>query len=200
MRLSPALFLLCLAAATPGHAAPVTLISPIYSQLVALPVPDPFVPGYEHAQGASYIMELAPKGESVEQWSQLITLTGAKGLAARASVQDVAGQLAQGYAGACPDSFASKALPLPEVKGAKAAFAGYLSCGSYQGQSESMVVLVLQGAEEIYTVQWAAHGPESATPLAVDAEVWSPRLAALAKVRICDKVAGEAAPYPSCTE
>lgn len=199
MRLSFALLPLLLLPAS-AQAAPVTLVSPIYGQLVALPVPAPFQPGYEDSQDRSYILELAPKGESVERWSQLITLTGARGLAARARVEDVAGHLAEGYQAACPESFASKALPLPAVKGAKAVFAGYLSCGSYEGQSESMVVLVLQGAEEIYTLQWAAHGPASATPLPPEGAVWSPRLAALAKVRICDRVPGEKAPYPSCTE
>lgn len=199
MRPALALLPLLLVLAAPAAAAPLTIISPIYSQLVALPLPEPFQPGPESEHDGSYLLEFAPKGETVESWSELITVSGARGLAAQASVQDVAAQIAQGYQAACPDSFSAKGLPAPRIKGAVAVFAGYLSCGTYEGQSESMAFLILQGQQEIYTLQWAAHGPASDGPMALDAGLWSPRLAALAKARICDKVAGEAAPYPSCT-
>jgi hypothetical protein len=205
MPLVPALLplLLVLAApafATPTSAVPMIFVSPIYSQLVAIDLPDPFQPGFENERGGSYILEFAPKGETVDAWSQLITITGVKGLAAQASVQDMAARLAQGYQTACPDSLSAKGLPPPKVKGAAAVFAGYLSCGSHDGQSETMVYLVLQGQQEIYTVQWATRGPAGAAAIPFDAEIWWPRLQAIARVKICNRVAGEVAPYPSCTE
>jgi hypothetical protein len=58
----------------------------------------------------------------------------------------------------------------------------------------------VKGREDLYTVQWAEKGPALAKLPELDAAKWKPRADTLALTRICDKVAGEAAPYPSCTE
>ncbi|MEO8241186.1 MAG: hypothetical protein ABI832_02680 [bacterium] len=196
MRLALTLMLL----AAPAWADGTIIVSPIYSQLLAVPVPSHFKAGFEHEKSGSYILELTPASENVDQWSQLITVTGAKGLAAQYSVIDMASNLAEGYQAACPTSFTAHQLPPPKVRGATAVFSGYLGCGTVGGQSEAMVFVVLQGKSEIYTVQWAEHGPAQATPMEPDPVHWRPRADTLALARICDKVAGEAAPYPSCTE
>lgn len=68
-------------------------------------------------------------------------------------------------------------------------------------QSESMVFVVLVGAEDIYTLQWAEHGPASAAPIDFPGGVWTDRLAVLqARAKVCDIVPGEQPPYPSCTD
>ena len=196
--------LLCLSVfyqlATPAFAAGSIIVSPVYSQLVALPVPSNFVAGNEQAKDGFYILELAPKGETMEVWSQLITLTGAQGGATNTTVAQVAAQIGEGYKAACPATFAARALPAPKVRGASVVFAGFLGCGSVDGHSEAMVFLVMQGKSEIYTVQWAERGKAQDKPMAADPSVWRPRADALALTRVCDKVAGEKAPYPSCTE
>ena len=63
-----------------------------------------------------------------------------------------------------------------------------------------MFFVVLQGKTDLYTVQWAARGPASPKPIDLDIPTWKSRADTLALTRICDKVAGEAAPYPSCTQ
>ncbi len=194
-----ALPLLCLLA-SPVFAEGSIIVSPIYSQLVALPVPANFVAGNEQTKDGFYILELAPKGETMQIWSQLITLTGAQGEASTKSVTDVAGQIADGYKAACPATFSARNLPFPKVRGASAVFAGFLGCGAVDGHSEAMVFLVLKGATELYTVQWGERGKAQNKPMAADRSVWRPRADALALTRICDKVAGEKAPYPSCTQ
>lgn len=194
-----ALPLLCLIA-SPVFADGSIIVSPVYSQLVALPVPANFVVGNEEERGGFYILELAPQGETMEAWSQLITLTGAKDGASDTSVAEVAAQIGEGYKAACPATFAAKALPPPKVRGAKAVFEGYLGCGTVDGHSEAMVFVVAQGSSEIYTVQWAERGPAQAKPMEADPSVWRPRADALALTRVCDKVSGEDAPYPSCTQ
>lgn len=193
-----ALPLLCLLA-SPVCAEDLMVVKPVYSQLVALPMPANFVAGTDEDKDGYYIMDYAPKGETMDVWTQLISLGGAKDEAPLKSVADIAAELAVTYKEACPATFSTKTLPTPKVHGASEVFSGYLGCGDAGGQSEAMVFLVLKGRSEIYTVEWAEHRPGQARPTAPDPAVWGPRSDALAHIRICDKVPGEKAPYPSCT-
>ncbi len=186
--------------ATPLSAEGTILVAPVYSQLVAVATPPGFTAGYEAETAGSYILELVPAGETVATWTQMITVTGGKGAAARVSVIDAATSIGQGYQTACPDSFSARSLPGPMIKGAVEAFSGYLACGTANGQSWLMVFIVVKGREDIYTVQWAERGPPQPGPIVPDAARWKPRSDALALTRICDRIGGEAAPYPSCTE
>lgn len=194
-----ALPLLCLLA-SPAMAAGKIIVSPIYSQLVAMAVPDEFVAGDEVDKDGFYTLDLAPKGETLDAWTQLITLTGAKDEAPLKSVVDIAAELGVSYKQTCPATFSARTLPPPKVRGASEVFSGYLGCGNAKGQSEAMVFLVLKGANEIYTAQWAEHGAAQSKAMKPDPVIWRPRADDLALTRICDKVAGEQAPYPSCTQ
>lgn len=194
------LTLALLTAAAQAQAAGTIIVSPVYAQLVALAVPADFKAGFEVDDKGSYLLELTPKAETVDAWTQMITLSGGKGLAGKIAVVDVATQLAQGYQAACPDTFSARTLPVPQIKGAAEAFAGYLGCGDTGGQSEAMVFVVLKGAEDIYTLQWAERGPAQTKPMEPDPLHWRPRADTLALARVCAKVPGEQAPYPSCTQ
>lgn len=194
-----------LIAAPPVWADTATLIAPVFSQLVTAPLPEGFVTAYENATATGYINEAVPDGETVENWTQMITLTGAKGLAlgdAPTNALAFAEFLAASYRQACPESLSVAQLIPGPVPGVQDMFAGYLSCGTLNGgaQSESMVFLVLVGREDIYTLQWAEHGAASAVPIAYPGGVWAERLGILhARAKVCDPVAGEAPPYPSCS-
>ena len=186
--------------AAPAWAEGTIIVSPVYNQLVALPVPAGFAAGFENEADGSYILELIPAGETVDTWYQMITLTGGRGLTGKASVAQMASFLADGYQKACPGSFTAHQLAPPAIRGAGAVFAGYLGCGTAGPQAEAMVFVVLQGQSDMYTVQWAERGPAVPHPVEPDAAVWRSRVEALGLSRVCDIVAGEAAPYPSCTE
>ena len=190
--------------AGPATAETATIIAPVFAQLVTAPLPDGFVTAHEEANATGYLNEAVPMGETPNGWTQMITLTGSKGMALGDAPTNAAGFadfLAGGYQQACPDSFALAPLGAQSVPGAQDVFAGYLSCGSLPGKdmSESMVFLVLVGAEDIYSLQWAEHGVASAAPIDFPGGVWLDRLTQLqARARVCDPVAGETAPYPSC--
>jgi hypothetical protein len=57
------------------------VISPIYGQLVRFSMPSNFAVAFENARDGNYIREAVLKGETVQAWTQMITVTGAKGLA-----------------------------------------------------------------------------------------------------------------------
>lgn len=197
---------LAFAVPLPAVAENATIIAPVFAQLVTGPLPDGFVPAFENADATGYINEALPKGETLETWTQLITLTGAKGLAvgdAPTSALEFAEFLADKYKAACPDAHVAEQFETPAIKGARESFMGYLSCGAVNGgaQSESMVFLVMVGAQDIYTVQWAEHDVASPTGIAYGAEKWGPRLdQMITATRLCEILPGEPAPYPSCVQ
>ena len=198
MRLILALSLLPL----PLAADPVRIVAPVFGQIVAFAAPEGFVHGDESRNGRSYLLEMVPQGESVQGWSQMMTLSGGQGLAStdpQGDARGFANQLASGYQSVCPDTLTAVGLESHAVPGALGVFSAFLGCGDNgAGQSEAMVVLVMVGRQDVYTLQWAERGPVSAAPT-FDAARWAPRLQALTEgARICDD-RGEAPPYPSCT-
>ena len=54
-----------------------TAISPIFGQLVAFSQPLGFVVAFEQPTADRYIREAVPNGETIDDWSQMITVTGA---------------------------------------------------------------------------------------------------------------------------
>jgi len=180
-----------------GAPASFTVISPVYSQLVTFSVPSNFVAGAEKNDGTTYTREAVPKGETVDKWSEMITVTGAKGLASQpnASAEKFAGVIATGFKKACPDSFDVKVL------GANAeTFATVVGCGKIgevTKRSETTLIVAIKGSADLYTVQWSERG-KPADKADVGNAKWVERLQKLSPLRLCAIVPGEAAPYPSC--
>jgi len=179
-------------------ATTMTAAMPVYSRILAFPVPTDFEPAFDNENDGSFIMEFVPSGETVEDWSQMITVTGAQGAAAAGDPLDYGTTIGQGFQAACPDSFRAWDEGVIEVKGAESAQLFAFACGDVGGYSERAVILVAFGAEDVYTLQWAARGDAVAQPEA-DTEVWQPRAQNLIGLRLCEVIEGEAAPYPSCT-
>jgi hypothetical protein len=183
--------------------ASVTVISPVFGQLVRFSMPSSFVPVFEQTKGPNYIREAVPKGETAEQWTQMITVTGHKGAAtAQFTPQGFANSMAGGFKGACPETFVAKGFGATKL-GAQDAFVAMMGCGKVNaaadGHSEMMLLVAVKGSADGYTVQWAERGPTQTAP-AIDEAKWRQRLQALMPIRFCAIVSGEAAPYPSCVE
>jgi hypothetical protein len=180
-----------------------TQISPIFSQLVTFSVPREFKTVFENTNGSRYIRESVLEGETVDEWSQMITVTGLKGLAADRSVtaQLFATQIGFGFKHACPETFSEKVLGAAKVSG-QDAFLAVVACGtvltSLMKHSESALLIVIKGSADYNTVQWAERGPASAQPIAIDTDKWTGRLSALSPIKVCLLLPGERAPYPSC--
>ncbi|MCC5976034.1 MAG: hypothetical protein JJT81_18565, partial [Rubellimicrobium sp.] len=101
-------------------------VAPVFAQLVTYPLPQGFVPAHEAAAEGQYIHESIPAGETLQVWSQMMTLTGLQG-AGGFPPSDFALMMLQGYESACPESFAASPLGMPEVPGARGGFAVHMS-------------------------------------------------------------------------
>jgi hypothetical protein len=188
--------------------ASITWIAPVFSQLVSTSMPKGFnaVPVYEATlPGPRYMRENVLEGENENEWTQMITITGAKDLASNPDLtpQKFVERMAAGYKRACPDTFSAAKVPLGNVSGYEA-FGAVVSCGKSpltQGRtSESAMIIGVKGERDYYTVQWAERSAASATPIEIDAAKWMQRLSGIGPIKICAIVPGEAAPYPSCAK
>lgn len=183
----------------------VPVVTPVFSQIVKFSFPQGFEVVYEKARGDNYIQESVPKGENINQWTQMITLTGAKNLASHpnASPEKVAGSIASRFKESCPDSFNTQALAEGQMNGHEA-FVAVISCGRASmtsGQtSESVLLTVIKGTNDYYTIQWGERTAASSTPMTIDTAKWTARAKQLAPIQLCQKIPGEAAPYPSCID
>jgi hypothetical protein len=202
-----ALFLAALtsAGARAGEPEKFTAISPIFGQLVAFSQPSEFRVVFEQPTAERYIREAVLKSETAERWSQMITVTGAKGLAADPSIkpESFAGLLTGGFNQACPDTYATHTIGDLEI-GGNDAFAAVASCGSVKSagdsHGETALIVVIKGESDYYTIQWAERTAAASEPPVIDQDKWSERLEALDPIRLCTIVPGEKAPYPSCVD
>jgi hypothetical protein len=185
-----------------GAPASFTVISPIWGHLVRFAMPAGFVAAFENTKENFYIREAVLKGETAQQWSQMITVTGARGMAAlpNFSPRGLAGQIAKGFEKACPASFVIRGLGITKF-GNRDAYVAVAGCGrvdaSADKHSEIAMIVAVQGASDAYTIQWAERAAGSSTPQ-LDEAKWQERLRELMPIRLCAIVLGEAAPYPSC--
>lgn len=188
---------------------PVQAVVPVYGQVIRYGLPGIFAPApaYEVEQDGSYILEHLPPGETVDNWTRMMTVTGARGLGADVADIDTAKlaewaatQLLQGYQAGCAVDVTAEALDILKLQGARAAFGGYMGCGRVAGtdHSEEMVVVVLVGTKDTYTLQFAERGPAQDQPIKRDASKWMLRISGLSQARLCTPAEGEKAPYPSC--
>lgn len=193
----------CLAAglAVPAAAEGITSVARVYDRVVVFPLAPGFAGAFEDEQAGRYLLEFVPEGESVEDWSQMITLSGNSGLATdMPDPLQTASAIAAGFRDACPDSYQGSDEGAQEVAGAEAAHLVMFSCGDLGGYAERALILVAVSGADVFTLQWAERGPVEATTAQPDPALWLPRGEALLSLRLCPVVEGEEPPYPSCIE
>ncbi|MCJ7603271.1 MAG: hypothetical protein MUO63_17450 [Desulfobulbaceae bacterium] len=181
-------------------------ITPIFSQLLLFPFPSGFKTVFENTRDTNYIREAVLHGETEKQWTQMLTVTGAKGLSSNPNVTPgkYANSIASGFKKACPNSYGTYTLQQGKVNGGYDEFAAVVGCGTSPttgGQtSESALIIVIKGEADYYTIQWAERGSPSNSPIPIDTQKWKERLSKLLPIKICPIVPGEKAPYPSCID
>ena len=175
----------------------------IFSDIVSYPQPDGFQAAYQATNGGRYIFEMVLKGETVDQWTQMVSVTGALGNAGNqnATARSRLDLNANVFRNTCPDTYAAKPLGATTINGHEA-YVAWISCGSTtrggSAHSESNLIVSIKGMADYYTVQWAESGPASSQPLPFDWAKWGDRLEKLTPMKVCPRVPGESVPYPSC--
>jgi hypothetical protein len=186
----------------------VSTITPIFGQLLRTSFPKGFqvVPVFEKVlPGQRYMRETVLEGENANEWTQMITIMGAKDLASNADItpKKFAENIARGYRNACPNSFSAALLAEAKIDGLDS-YSAIVSCGTSPltlgRTSESALIVVLKGEQDYYTVKWSERSAASSTPLAIDTAKWTDRFKMLTPVRLCPRVPGESTPYPSCVD
>jgi hypothetical protein len=184
------------AAAHADGTATFTAVTPIFSQVIALRTPTQFMMVNEETKGGSYIQESVKAGDTVDRWSEMITVTGREGAASlpQASAKSFVLNIFKNFQSACPTTYSTLELGSRKVDG-REGFAAIASCGSVStveeaakkaAHSETALVLGIRGSADIYTVQWAQRGQPSAHPLTLDAAVWVDRFKILDPIRVCE--------------
>lgn len=195
-----------LAAALPARPeGGMTMTTPVFGQIVSYQLPAGFQPSYEEAGTEGYIQEAVPAGETVNDWSQMVTMTGIKDAEGQADMLEGAAQVQAGhFQQACAETFTGTSFGATEINGL-AGLVVFLGCGTVapsedgqDAQSETAVLIYVKSAFGYVTVQWAERGPPVAARPEYDIDTWKPRLAQLLPIRLCDAVTDEEPPYLSC--
>jgi hypothetical protein len=185
------------------HGYTVHTITPIYGQLLVTGVPPGFATVFENISGGHYIREAVLQGETVDKWTQMLTVTGDKSWASNPNLtpKKFAEIKAGAFRNACPSSFSAKSIGEGKI-GGHDGFMVVLSCGtspSTAGQtSESALIVIIKGESDYYTIQWAERAAKSSAPIEIKPEKWVERFNRLKPIKLCAIVQGESAPYPSC--
>ena len=187
---------------------PVQMITPVFHEMVMFALPATFqTMAPEKVTATTYLREMPLRGETVAHWTQMVSLTGAKDMALnpQATPEAAAKVLAQHFKDACPTTFSVLEMATPKITGKNSAIV-IIGCGTLldmdgrkgSEHAEQEMVIVLQGARDLYTIQWAERGPAQNVPLKVDNEHWLARFKWMQPVKVCPIVPGEKAPFPSC--
>lgn len=143
----------------------------VYNRVVTFKLPRPFVMVTRAEQRGFYIVEYVPDGQTVENWTRMITVTGKLGLGA-AHVDDV--ELAARFdPGACPHKVfrdLGPTVPLAGVTGRMVV----IGCGAAdEAGAERGAIAVYRDHENGWTVQYAErnHGKPPFAPEAAVARL-----------------------------
>lgn len=206
MRMAAALFItlsVSIPLAASAEPAPSTMTAPILGQIVSFSLPAGFTLQKEQSNSTQYFRGAFLKGETVDTWSQTITVTGAKNVDVdpTKSAQFIAANIASDIQKHCPETFSVKPMGPTTIDG-QDAFVAIASCGKVKSgaseHSETALMITIKSAQAIYTIQWAERTPSNAENLTIDEAKWKGRLEKLIPIRVCPIVPGEKAPYPSC--
>jgi hypothetical protein len=152
----------------PDSVERVSVSAPVFGQVVHFPVSKYWKAAHEQATTGEYILELIPQDETLDTWTEMLSLHGYRGkgkadpVIPEAMMVMMAMRLVQVCAGR------QIIVPLGERQvDAHDAYAAIMGCGSVVGgdpevrsdQGEVAYYLVIKGAEDLYMLQSAVRRP-----------------------------------------
>ncbi|HGY5557919.1 MAG TPA: hypothetical protein ACN46T_02815 [Prochlorococcus sp.] len=177
---------------------------PIYSQVIEFSYPRGFKSAHEHESRDNYIHEWIPEGETLSDWSRMITLTGIRGLSSDPNMtpEQLLSQIASGFKRACPSTFAAKILSRMPISGHNA-LSAVVGCGSVNSgpaRSEIAILIAIQGSSDYYTIQLAERSAPLNRAPKLEGPSWNTKINQLKPIKLCKITANESWPYPSCMD
>lgn len=175
----------------------VTAVTPIFGQVMAITYPSQFKMVNQETKGHYYLQESVKSGETVDQWSEMISLTGRQGAASlpQASAKSFVLNIFKDFQTACPATFSVLELGPRSLDG-RESFAAIGSCGAvstaeeeskHAAHSETALIVGIKGSADIYTIQWAQRGQPSNRPLVLEPGVWADRFKQLEPIHVCER-------------
>lgn len=116
-----------------------------------------FVTGFEQEKGPGYIREAVPRGESVHDWSRMITTQRFRGVVTQGTDARVfAGNFSGLWRGSCPGGRVSPPTPL-RIANTRGAIELRADCprNPQTGKPETMFMRAITGGGDLHVVQVA---------------------------------------------
>lgn len=120
---------------------------------------------YEHKFQEGYVFDSAPEGQSIENWTSLITVTGQEKLATvpGMNLDKMMDLYSKGLKDICPNSFSQVDTPALNNSSLPVK-TSIMRCGKVKNSNNSysshtMVMNIIRGAEDIYTLRYIELGP-----------------------------------------
>lgn len=156
---------------------------------LTLPFDHAPAPDWQDGNADSLIAEWVPGGESVTQWTQMLTLIAFRGASGGPEAYDrglalLRGNYDRGCTGAVEMSLGAEI----SLEGSLGARPVVLTCPQVAGAGfgEAMAALVIRGTQDLYTLQWAERFPVDGKGSArIPSDTWVTRLRHLGTARLC---------------
>jgi hypothetical protein len=168
-----------------------TIVQPIYNRVLSFKLPRPFVTAYRQQATGGYIVEYLPDGQTLANWTQMITVTSQRGVGA-AQVEDEALADYIFNKRSCPGWVYRDLGAVASSTSARQRMI-MLGCDVVQGSdyskavpgaSERAAIMFLRDGENIWSVQFAERNlPGQSKPLFDPAT--APALIARLAVQAC---------------
>jgi hypothetical protein len=95
----------------------IMMATPVFGQIVVYPLPPGFAPSFEELKGTFYIQESVLSGESVDDWSQMFTMTGLKLAKQTVTLDRAAQNMAGPFQQACSKAFSAISYGPTQIDG-----------------------------------------------------------------------------------
>ena len=145
--------LLCLAA------------SPARADRLATPALPGFVVGFEASNAGQSIREEVPAGETVKNWTRMVTTQRFVGAAARFTPGDLLAVMARNLAAACPGARTSDAITATTDGHPSARYRADCPLLAQTGKPETFIILVISDGEDLHAKQVAFRREPTAADL-----------------------------------
>jgi len=173
---------------------------PIFTQIIVLTLPPDWSikPVHENVTQQHYIVEYLPKGQTLTNWHEMITLQGFKNLASapQMSPKVLLSMLGNQIRKVCSDSFVVKYISSKNVDSYNA-MSAVIGCGEVpnnhpsgikKGQGEFGYYVAIKGNNEMYLVNrsWRG-GAYSIETMPIDQDDLSTWISNFKTIKVCEK-------------